>query len=370
MKKLIILIICLLLLTSCDLGCSHKWEERVNEEDQTIYVCTVCNIESLEKVTGVIKVSEESWQELLDDENYMNVTIKNSYSNYDEEDTGLKHVDTIKIDSQRVSLSSAINAQVVEEEHRLSSISSIYLIQYYVGIIVNLVEDYNKFTFDYSKNAYIQNDEITFNLTIEFMLPIYYNIVIENAKIKLNNDGLIKSIECVYAETKLDNDEITSVKHNMLLELSNYNDTEVDDGYITGVYSYLDLVVTLPEGFRVNDEDGLAIAVSESYPIDGDNIVIYIAPSENPNLFTESYFDEQFASMFENYQGLSSYSKYDVENATIIKVGLTTEIYGVSMLQYQLMVFKNNATYVLTFTSVTGKYMDAFIECMNTIQIK
>lgn len=149
-------------------------------------------------------------------------------------------------------------------------------------------------------------------------------------------------------------------------EASSEEESENEDE--DGAFEYGGISIVLPEGFTVDDStDTLAIAYPETYPEETDNIN-FTKTNESINLYSEANINKTMKTLFEDYSGCKNYKQFKIDGCDAVTYDHTITVSGAEVSQRQVAVFADN-TVIITFTSITGNYDDAYQKAIDSIKV-
>lgn len=135
-----------------------------------------------------------------------------------------------------------------------------------------------------------------------------------------------------------------------------------------GAFLYSNVSIVLPENFTVDDSTSmLAIAYPDTYPDETDNIN-FTKTNESSAVYTEDNINKTMKTLFEDYEGCQNYKKYTIDGCDAVTYNHTITVSGVDVDQTQVVVFADD-TVIMTFTSITGKYDEAFQKAIDSIKV-
>ena len=133
-------------------------------------------------------------------------------------------------------------------------------------------------------------------------------------------------------------------------------------------YAFSRTSLVLPEGFSVQTVNNVPVACPANYPTDADNIAFTSDVADDINAYSKETLDGIYQNLFAGFESLS-FEKTTVGGVPAIVYAYRVGNGGLRMVQKQYVLFTGTSTDIVTFTSVTGKYDDAFQACAQTISV-
>lgn len=132
-------------------------------------------------------------------------------------------------------------------------------------------------------------------------------------------------------------------------------------------YTFSRTSLVLPEGFTVQTVNNVPVACPANYPTDADNIAFTSDVADDINAYSKETLDSVYQNLFVGFESLS-FEKTTVGGVPAIVYAFRM-VHDVTMVQKQYVLFTGTSTDIVTFTTVTGKYDDAFQACAKTISV-
>ena len=140
-------------------------------------------------------------------------------------------------------------------------------------------------------------------------------------------------------------------------------------GSASDKYEYQGVLLSLPEGFTVDDSSSNLVACPPEYPEKTDNIVFAYSGADAADSYTQEILDAYYSTLMDDFQS-KSFQKTTIGGKDVIKYSYDMSMNGVAMEQTQVMVFFSDKTVIISFTSVSGDYDSAFSDAINSIEVK
>lgn len=134
-------------------------------------------------------------------------------------------------------------------------------------------------------------------------------------------------------------------------------------------YEYQGVLLSLPEGFTVDDSSATLVAYPKEYPEKTDNIVFTYSGADAASGYSQEILDAYYSTLMEDFQS-GSFQKTTINGKDAIQYSYGMSMQGVPMEQTQVMVFLSDKTVIITFTSVSGDYDSAFSSAIKSIEVK
>lgn len=158
-------------------------------------------------------------------------------------------------------------------------------------------------------------------------------------------------------------------------EYDEYGEYSEDNGDVessvkisSGPYEYGGISIVMPEGFIIDESAGdIIMAYPETYPMETDNINL-TKTNESINIYSEENINKTMKTLFDNYEGCKNYKQYTIGNCQVVRYEHTITVGGTPVEQKQVAVF-GDETVVISFTNVSGNYVDAFEKTIDSIKI-
>lgn len=372
MKKLILFIFCLLILSSCVQTCDHDWVNHSTLEE-TLYKCTLCGKSTTFNVGNSVRVSEDIWNKLNSRENYKNFTVEVS-KNYSQ--LGESYVYKYKVTKDIISVTTKFDGLVIREPNIYSIEQSEYYKQYFELFLSKYLEYYDDFKFD-SENGYYTGK---YGHNYLFLIKedeknIFYKISVANGIVTLDDKGRLLKIEGNFSETIKDDYDIFS-QRNSYVEMSFYdfNTTEITNEHVQKTSTYLskfkEVEFLLPVGFKIIESTDNVVAVSQYYPLTLDNIALTSTTKQDPSLCTATSMENAFKNSYGDiYRKMEYFKAYSINDAIVKRATIVLNENNNIYRQYIVFVFTESNTYcfVFTFQDYVNTYL--FEETINSIRI-
>lgn len=374
MKKIFFILLVLFTLTSCNLLCQHEW---VESTDGTGYVCALCGVPQRTSDPYAKPISYDEWKEISDKSNYDNYTLKVIYypkfipveQPYTQE-TLYKITDdnvSVVITQRLVSTGS-----VSTDEQILNSEAAYIQKEFFSLLFSKFLDNYNLFKYDRANNEYSSDEEINLQFLIETSEGNQYcYVTMKNVVFKISSSRKLTKINCEYKQ-RIRNvvNEEERFEGKIELNLSNYESTTIENIPQSGKINYYDLTIDIPKGFILEQDSSIILAVSPNYPIEGDNIVIYLSSGYTDEDITKEYLEQNYKDLFGDSFTIETYEQTRIDGYKAIKVKVSGTLEGVKMTQIQAYIIKEDLIYIVAFTLVNDKYMSEFMSSFNSITMK
>ena len=129
------------------------------------------------------------------------------------------------------------------------------------------------------------------------------------------------------------------------------------------------ILITLPDGFQTTVQGDVPMAVPADYPNRTDNIAFSADVAGSIDDYSKESFEQLYNALVPGFEGIAVFEKTKIGANDMLLAGYTLTVEGISMEQLQLIIFGDTFTDVVTFTSVSGEFDDAFESCMKSIQV-
>ncbi len=125
-------------------------------------------------------------------------------------------------------------------------------------------------------------------------------------------------------------------------------------------YEYEGVTVCLPEEFKVDESGSSIIARPDSYPDKTDNIAFSKAGKDSAANYSKKSIEKNYKSIMSGFTGISRYEKSNLHGNDVIIITYGVKYDDAQMIQTQALVFLEEKSVVITYTSVSGSYDDEF----------
>lgn len=369
MKKIFFILLVLFTLTSCNLLCQHEW---IESTDGTGYVCSLCGVPQRTSDPYAKPISYDEWKEISDKSNYDNYTLKVIYyPKFIPVDQPYNPEHLYKITEDNVSLV-ITQGSVSSDEQILNSEAAYIQKEFFSLLFSKFLDNYNLFKYDRANNEYSSDEKINLQFLIETSEGNQYcYVTMKNVVFKISSSRKLTKINCEY-EQRIRNvvNEEERFDGKIELNLSNYESTTIESILQSGKINFYDLTIDIPKGFIFEQNPSIIYAVSPNYPIEGDNIVIYLTSGYFEVGITKEYFEQNYKDLFGDSFTIETYEQTRIDGYKAIKVKVSGTLEGVKMTQIQAYIIKEDLIYIVTFTLVNDKYMSEFMSSFNSITIK
>lgn len=132
-------------------------------------------------------------------------------------------------------------------------------------------------------------------------------------------------------------------------------------------YTYDHMTITLPEGFTVDESGSLPVVYPPDYPASADSITFSKGGQDDPANFTQEILDQAYGQTLAGFDESLSFEQIEISGLPAVVYSYSMTVNDVEMIGTQYFIFGADYTDILTFTSVSGAYDDAFAACANSI---
>lgn len=133
-------------------------------------------------------------------------------------------------------------------------------------------------------------------------------------------------------------------------------------------YTYEHISLVLPENFTVNTDSSVPTAQDTVNSTD-DNITFSKGGADSIDSYTQQVIEDLYKQLFTAFEKSLSFEKTKISGHDAIIYSYSLTVNGIHMIQTQYMIFGRTYSNIVTFTSVTGNYDNAFKECASTITV-
>lgn len=177
MKKLLSLLLLAGLCFSM-VACNEEIPQNDDDEDEDAVV-------DAEKNPTNNPFSDEKWGEILNKDNFQNVTVlcESSFLSGHEEDEPVQ-TNLVKVDGEKLSL----NGEIDTDPNTLASVRSVF-----VDLAIELIGDFKQFTLDKETGAFTCDGPLTGTATVNGYTAA---ITCENVTVTLGKDNTLAKIIC------------------------------------------------------------------------------------------------------------------------------------------------------------------------------
>lgn len=127
--------------------------------------------------------------------------------------------------------------------------------------------------------------------------------------------------------------------------------------------------VVLPSGFKITADGGSVAALNENYPTESDNITFTSGLADSVENYSREKLDAKYQQTIAGFQGSTFFEKKQQDGFDIVIYKFDVDHKGVQMKTTQCVVFCADRINVVTFTSVSGKYDEAFQACLESLKV-
>ena len=164
------------------------------------------------------------------------------------------------------------------------------------------------------------------------------------------------------SESKLEDESKAESKDEE--ENSESSKAESEDG----AFVYEGVSIVLPENFTVQDSSAsIVIAYPDTYPQETDN-VNFTKTNESVAVYSKENINKTMKTLFDGYKGCENYKQYKIDGYDAVSYNHTINVSDVDVEQTQLVVFADS-TVIITFTSISGNYDDAFQKAIDSVKV-
>ncbi len=135
-----------------------------------------------------------------------------------------------------------------------------------------------------------------------------------------------------------------------------------------GSYTFDHITLTLPNGFLAEESGSVTLVHHITYPDIADNITLSKAGADKAENYTKDLFDRIYAQTFQNFEGVQSFEQMKFGELDEIVMSYHITQNGVPMTQTQYLIFCPDSLDIVTFTSVSGEYDEAFAACVESME--
>lgn len=140
-----------------------------------------------------------------------------------------------------------------------------------------------------------------------------------------------------------------------------------------GAYTFRHLSIVLPEGFFVDESASMPIAyppgATEETKVETDNITFAGGDGDSIDNYTEEMMVEYYASSLDGFEKFSVFEKTKLDGYDLLIMSFTLTRDDQSLTQTQYDVMGEDFSEVITFTSFSGKYDEAFKTAAASIHV-
>ena len=136
-----------------------------------------------------------------------------------------------------------------------------------------------------------------------------------------------------------------------------------------GLYTYDHLTLRLPEGFTVGDYSGVLIAVPADYPARTDNISFSKGNADSIDNYTQEILDAYYVQVFAGFERSTAFEKMKIDGVDVLKYSYEITAFGVLQRQTQYLFFGSTYSDIITFSSVSGDFDEAFLQVVQSVKI-
>ena len=125
----------------------------------------------------------------------------------------------------------------------------------------------------------------------------------------------------------------------------------------------------IPEDFTSDETMGVTIFYSPDYPTPTANITITETVADDIDNYTEDALNAAYEATIAGFQGINSLERTKIDGVDTIELSYGVNTAGVQMTGTQIMLFGDDFTSVVTFTSISGEYDTEFQRCIDSISV-
>lgn len=155
-------------------------------------------------------------------------------------------------------------------------------------------------------------------------------------------------------------------------EESDDESAEPDTTGMSNPYVFEELAIDLPEGFVEQDGiGGINTVVPDDYPEHSDNFTFTSAAFDgDKSPYTKEAIEEVYTTGFSDaFSGIDQFDEVTVDGCDAIVTKYNITYSDMEMTQQQLYVFTDDTIYIVSFTSASGDYTDAFDTAYKTVKV-
>lgn len=127
--------------------------------------------------------------------------------------------------------------------------------------------------------------------------------------------------------------------------------------------------VVLPDGFYAVENNGIYMIYNPQYPTCSDNINFTTSPADNPDLYTKTFLESVYTTLFENFSGITSINRTTIDGLPFIVFSYSYTYGDMTFYTTQGMLFGSTYTDVVTITKLGSTYDSEFAAFLNDIKV-
>ena len=144
---------------------------------------------------------------------------------------------------------------------------------------------------------------------------------------------------------------------------------EAESTVPSGVRTFEHISMYIPDGFIEGEMMGVTIFYGPDYPTHTDNITITETVAGDIDNYTEDALNAVYEATIVGFQGINSLERTKIDGVDTIELSYGVNTAGVQMTGTQIMLFGDDFTSVVTFTSISGEYDTEFQRCIDSISV-
>lgn len=146
---------------------------------------------------------------------------------------------------------------------------------------------------------------------------------------------------------------------------------EAESTVPSGVRTFKHISMYIPDGFTEGEIMGVTIFYSPDYPTPTANITITETETVAGDIdnYTEDALNATYEATVAGFQGINSLERTKIDGVDAIELSYGVNTAGVQMTGTQIMLFGDDFTSAVTFTSTSGDYDTEFQKCIDYISV-
>ena len=144
---------------------------------------------------------------------------------------------------------------------------------------------------------------------------------------------------------------------------------EAESTVPSGVRTFEHISMYIPDGFTEGEIMGVTIFYCPDYPTHTDNITITETVADDIDNYTEDALNAACEATIAGFQGINSLERTKIDGVDAIELSYGVNTAGVQMTGTQVIVFGDDFTSAVTFTSTSGDYDTEFQKCIDYISV-
>ncbi len=135
-------------------------------------------------------------------------------------------------------------------------------------------------------------------------------------------------------------------------------------------YTFEGVRIPLPDGFSVDGSSTVPIAYPPEYPEKTDNINFTKAAADDIAAYTRKEVEQAYSTAVEGFEKFKSFEKKKIDGTDAVEQTYDIQIGDIAMEITQVVLFLEDKTISVTYSSVSGEYDTAFAESVARIRIQ